>query len=217
MTLERLHLVTHAEATHHVDGLVGGWFDSELTPRGREQADRIAAVLEERIGHWPVRVHSSDLARAQQTAAPIADRLGVEVLPDARLRERSFGEAEGRPQQWLRERVIPVPEGADLLTHHDGPAGVETRLQLAQRLFAALHEILVEPCNHLVIVSHGSATSYLIMAWLGVPLEAVGRGFFRLDSGTITTLAPSPAHRSHTVLSVNEPLTSGPQGGGGER
>ena len=208
MTLERLHLVTHTEASHHVDGLVGGWFDSELTPHGQQQATRIAEVLAERIGSGPVGVHSSDLARARQTAAPIADRLDVEVLTDARLRERSFGEAEGRPQQWLRERAIPVPEGADLLTHHDGPAGAETRGQLAQRLYAVLHEILAEPREHLVIVSHGSATSYLILAWLGVPVAAAGRGFFRLDSGSITTLAPSPAHQSHNVLTVNETVSS---------
>ena len=32
--MTRVFLVTHTEATHHVDGLVGGWFDSELTARG---------------------------------------------------------------------------------------------------------------------------------------------------------------------------------------
>ena len=40
----RVVIVSHTEATHHVDGLVGGWFDSELTMRGREHARRVAGV-----------------------------------------------------------------------------------------------------------------------------------------------------------------------------
>jgi hypothetical protein len=31
--IKDIHIVTHAEATHYVDGLVGGWFDSDLTER----------------------------------------------------------------------------------------------------------------------------------------------------------------------------------------
>lgn len=38
-------VVTHPEATHHVEGLVGGWHDSDLTPRGLKDADTIAQAL----------------------------------------------------------------------------------------------------------------------------------------------------------------------------
>jgi 2,3-bisphosphoglycerate-dependent phosphoglycerate mutase len=44
-----VHLATHPEATHHVDGLVGGQFDSDLTARGHADAARIAAELRRRI------------------------------------------------------------------------------------------------------------------------------------------------------------------------
>jgi|GEM_PF-4753171 len=110
--LRRLYLVTHAEAQHHLDGRVGGWFDSELTGAGRLQANRIAAVLAERIGGAPVRVHTSDLRRAQQTATPVARALGVEAIADPRWRERSFGEAGGRLQEWWNEHVVPLPPGS---------------------------------------------------------------------------------------------------------
>ena len=40
-----LYIVTHPEATHHVEALVGGWYDSALTQRGAEHADRIAEEL----------------------------------------------------------------------------------------------------------------------------------------------------------------------------
>ncbi|MGD7706695.1 histidine phosphatase family protein [Microlunatus sp. Y2014] len=196
--------MTHTEAQHHVDGLVGGWFDSDLTPRGHEQAVCVAAAVAERIGTSAVRLYSSDLRRAHHTARHIADRLGVNVTTDDRLRERSFGEAEGRPKEWLHGRTEPLPPDGDLLTHHDGPAGAETRLQLVHRLQAAFDEILAESYDTVVIVSHGSATSNLISLWLGIPIAAIGQGFFPLAAGSITHLAVSQAHRSHNVVALND-------------
>ena len=61
-----LYVVTHPEATHHVDGLVGGWFDSDLTGHGRAHAGRIAEALTGRVpAGAAVEVCSSDLLRAR--------------------------------------------------------------------------------------------------------------------------------------------------------
>jgi probable phosphoglycerate mutase len=202
--MRHVYLVTHAEAQHHVDGIVGGWHDSELTARGRLQAERIAEVLANRIGPRAVEVYSSDLRRACQTAERIARRFAVEVQADARLRERSNGEADGRPQAWLAERRVPLPEYGDRLGHHDGPAGAETRLALVERLYPALDDILARPVAHQIVVSHGSASSYLIAAWIGMPMRSTGRGFFPLTSGSITTLRRNDTHHSHQVVALNE-------------
>lgn len=202
--MKRIYLVTHAEAQHHVDGLVGGWYDSELTARGRVQAERIGEVLAGRIGAGAVEVYSSDLRRASQTAERIAGRFDVGVQVDARLRERSNGEADGRPQAWLDERRVPLPEYGDRLGHHDGPAGAETRLELVERLYPALDDIVRRPVDHLIVVSHGSASSYLIAAWIGMPMRSTDRGFFPLKSGSITTLLRNDSHFSHQVVTLNE-------------
>jgi probable phosphoglycerate mutase len=199
-----VYLVTHPEAQHHVDGLVGGWYDSELTARGRLQAESIAEVLASRIGGQPVEVYSSDLRRAGEAAERIAKRFSVEVQVDARLRERSNGEADGKPQAWLEERRIPLPEYGDRLGHHDGPAGAETRLALVERLYPALDDILSRPVETQIVVSHGSASSYLIAAWIGMPMLSTDRGFFPLKSGSITTLRRNDTHFSHQVVALNE-------------
>lgn len=47
--MRTLWVVTHPEATHHVDDLVGGLFDSSLTEVGRNHAELIAAELRRRI------------------------------------------------------------------------------------------------------------------------------------------------------------------------
>lgn len=104
--MKNIYVVTHPEATHHVDGLVGGWFDSDLTDRGALQAEAIAEALAQRLGDARVEVHSSDLLRARRTGEIITKRLGADLMIDPDLREKSYGMAGGRPKSWLKERQI---------------------------------------------------------------------------------------------------------------
>lgn len=201
--MKRIYLVTHPEAQHHVDGIVGGWHDSELTARGHRQAECIADVLADRIHDEQVEVFSSDLTRATQAATRIASRFSVGVHLDARLRERSSGVADGRPESWLAEHLVPLPEHGDRLGHHDGPEGAETRLKLLQRLYPGLEDIISRPARTQIVVSHGSASSYLIAAWIGMPMVSTDRVFFRLNPGSITTLLLDDRF-SHQVVALND-------------
>jgi len=74
------------------------------------QAPLIAQAVRELIpGDAHARVYTSDLRRAVQTAEPLAQVLGVRPEPDSRLREISYGAAEGKPQAWLDSRFVPAP------------------------------------------------------------------------------------------------------------
>ena len=117
-----LLLVTHPEATHVVDGLVGGWYDADLTERGAAQAQQVAAAI------GPVdAVFSSDLTRCRRTAEAVAARAGVEVVLDPDLREQSYGVAGGQPPGTFP--YAPLGPDDDPLRHHDGVEGSETRLR----------------------------------------------------------------------------------------
>ena len=134
--MRTLYVVTHPEATHHVEGLVGGWY-SELTPKGVADAGRVGASLREAVPLGAeAEVHTSDLLRARRTARVVADLLHVGLTPDAGLREKSYGEAEGRPQAWLDQRFVPPPRVGDRLHHDEGVAGAETRWSFATRVYA---------------------------------------------------------------------------------
>lgn len=88
--MRTFYVVTHPEVTHHRERLVGGWHDSELTPQGGEDAQRIAAELGRVVTTGePVEVYTSDLKRATQTAEVTAKVLGVTAIADRRLREKS--------------------------------------------------------------------------------------------------------------------------------
>jgi broad specificity phosphatase PhoE len=76
-----IHVVTHPEATHHVDRLVGGWYDSALTPAGERAAVRIAEVLRASIPEdADVALFASDLRRTLRTARIVGDLLHVEPV-----------------------------------------------------------------------------------------------------------------------------------------
>jgi probable phosphoglycerate mutase len=200
-----LYVVTHPEATHHVDGLVGGWFDSDLTDRGLAHAGQIAEALAGRVpADAAVEVFSSDLLRARRTAEVVGKRLGVDVVLDADLREKSYGEAGGRPQAWLDERFIPPPAVGERMRHDEGVSGAETKWELAVRVYAALERILRSKVEHQVVVTHGGTATFLLAAWMGIPIDAAGLMGFRFSSGGITLLREDDYFHNRGVVHLND-------------
>jgi len=200
-----VRVVTHPEATHHVAGLVGGQFDSMLTPRGRVQAAAIARSLTRAIDPaMEVAVVTSDLARTTETAELIGRALNVAVRPDARLREKSYGVAGGMPQAWLDERFIAPPATGDRMNHGDGVAGSETRLDVAVRVYRAMTELLAMNVDELVVVTHGFTASLVVAAWIGMPIEAAGHVAFAAPSGSITTLREDGFFHNRAVITVGD-------------
>ena len=203
--MRSIYVITHPEATHHAEGVVGGWHDSELTPAGLRKATSIARALRVTIpADAEVEVISSDLRRARRTADEVAKLFGVEPIEDRRLREKSYGEAEGRPQQWLDERFVPPPAVGDRMGHDEGVQGAETKRVFAQRVYAAMDEILQRPREHQVIVTHGFALTFVVAAWIKIPIESAGYVSFRVRSGSITTLREDDYFHNRQVVSLGE-------------
>ncbi|UNB52920.1 histidine phosphatase family protein [Mycolicibacterium sp. YH-1] len=197
-----IYVVTHPEATHHVDGVVGGWHDSDLTTQGRRHADAIAQALGRQLPDRHVEVFSSDLLRTRRTADAISTVLHKVPVLDARLREKSYGVAEGRPQAWLDDRFIPPPAVGDRMSHHEGISGAETKAAFAERIYAVMAEILSRPVEHIVIVTHGFALTYIITAWLELPWESVGYASFASEPGSITTLVEDDFFHNRQVATL---------------
>ncbi|MFC9462737.1 histidine phosphatase family protein [Streptomyces sp. NPDC056983] len=95
--MRTLYVVTHPEATHHVEGVVGGRHDSQLTPAGIRAAVSIAQALRAQIPNSAdVELFSSDLQRTLRTAKEVAALFGV--TPNLSRRRRSGpGKCPRRP------------------------------------------------------------------------------------------------------------------------
>lgn len=203
--MRTIHVVAHPEATHHVEKVVGGWHDSRLTPAGRSAAVAIARSLRAQIPQTAsVTVISSDLLRASQTAEEVSSLFGVGPILDRRLREKSYGDAEGRPQQWLDQRFVPPPAVGDRMGHHEGVRGAETRGECAQRVYTAMEEILGRDCEHQIIVTHGFALTFVVAAWIKMPFESLGSVSFRAPSGSITTLREDDFFHNRQVVNLGD-------------
>lgn len=181
--MKEIFIVTHTQATHHIDRLVGGCYDSNLTEKGKADAVKCGRRLFE-LGLDGTPIISSDLARTRQTAEAIGECLGSPIRYDARLREMSFGDAEGQPVADVGG-AIPSHEGGNRLDFRNVFGG-ETKRELASRLYEVMEEIIAT--ERAIICTHGYATTFLVACWIGMPIESVGYVNFRVRPGSITHL-----------------------------
>jgi probable phosphoglycerate mutase len=91
-------LVRHGESSPFVEGeafaMVDGHGDPPLAPDGEAQAELVAQRLIE-TGERIAAIFVTTLQRTHQTAAPLAERLGLQPVVEADLREVFLGEWEG--------------------------------------------------------------------------------------------------------------------------
>ena len=93
----KIYLIRHGKDT---EGIRGGWSDQSLTEEGRRQARELAKSI-----HFPVdAIYSSDLPRAMQTAAPVAEKLGLPIAECPEFRETNNGELAGMKNELALER-----------------------------------------------------------------------------------------------------------------
>ncbi len=201
--MKTLYVVTHPQSVHHVEKKVGGWYDTSLTDHGSRQAEAIAARLGVLCAGETPRLTSSDLLRCSETAEIIARHLSVAPRLTPGLREMSYGVAEGKPQAWLDSRRLPVPEEGSL-DDTGGIEGAETRRQTATRIYRAMDEILTDPADCHIIVTHGFSLTFVIAWWIGMPIESLGRVNFPVKSGSITHLAENAQWKSRAVVTLGD-------------
>ena len=199
--MKSIYVVTHTQSAHHLEGKVGGWYDTGLTARGRQDAAATANRLAKIVGERNVEVFSSDLLRAAQTATAIAEQFGQTVTETPDLREISYGKAEGRPQAWLDERYIPAPDH-NRMDHEVGIEGAETRRQAAERIYRVVDKIASRPDETQIIVTHGFTLTLVICAWMKLPIDAIGFASFPAGSGSITHLQQDDFWRNRAIRSL---------------
>ena len=153
MTPTTLLLIRHGETAWNTEHRIQGHLDIPLSQAGVHQAARLA----ERLSREPIAaVYSSELVRAWLTAAPLAQRLGLPVVAEPRIRERSFGIFEGLTLDEIAQRH---PEDFRRWRARD-PAWAmndgETGQSLIDRVLQALFEIGGRhPGGTVAVVTHG--------------------------------------------------------------
>src|SRR3954468_668742 len=100
-----LVLLRHGQSTWNQQNLFTGWWDVELTERGRAEAIRGGELLAE-AGLLPDVLHTSLLVRAIRTAElalEACERSWIPVRRSWRLNERHYGALQGKDKKQTTE------------------------------------------------------------------------------------------------------------------
>jgi probable phosphoglycerate mutase len=165
-------LTRHGETDWNRQGILQGWLDVPINDRGREQAHDMAAQFAA-IGF--AAVWSSPLARAYETAAIIADRLGLPTPQSHEgLKERHFGAIQGIPKRELAELNPVLLE--QILRRNPAATfvGGESMDEFADRLLAACADIGAQhPGQQVLVITHGWVLDAMLRHIGGVDRTAV--------------------------------------------
>lgn len=161
-----VHLVRHGEV-HNPEGVLYGRRDGfHLSDRGRQMAERVAEVMRTRD---ITVVRSSPLERAQETAAPLAAALDVEVGLDERVIEsvnRFEGKRFGKGENALRNPLLWRH-----LWNPFKPSWGEPYQEIVARMMAAVQDVRRDAAGH-----EGLLVSHQLPIWT-TRLHAEGRSF----------------------------------------
>jgi broad specificity phosphatase PhoE len=167
--------------------------DPELSDVGIEQARRLPKAL---ARHPVARVLGSPQRRAQQTAAPVADELGLDVEIDDRLAEYDRDLAHYVPIEQIRAEF---PDEWDRLAAGHLPSGVDEDAFVA-RVFAVINDIVAagDHDDTVAVFSHGGVINVILHRILGTEKLLL----FPIDYASITRLRCSRTGQ-FTVAEVN--------------
>jgi broad specificity phosphatase PhoE len=170
MTATRVIIWRHGRTEWNVVARFQGQADVPLDEVGYAQAARAAEVL---AAYRPTSLYSSDLSRSYQTAAVLAERTGLEITTDKRLREIHVGSWEGLVGEEVRaanpELARRLWAGEDV---RRSPTGESPR-EVAERMAEALTEIAEAAEEHstVVVVTHGLAGRVGACRFVGLPFD----------------------------------------------
>ena len=200
-----LFIVRHADAIPGADEIIpGGIYDDlPLSSIGREQARALA----ERLGSTSFNtIYSSPLKRCLETAAPLAERLGLEPVIVADLAEIRLGEVASLPQDGndlealtkaLQARQLEIIRIAGTTGNWDAIAGSEPSKEFRKRVVRALDDIANHHIGERVLVfAHGGVVNAYAAEVLGLDREF----FYPAANTAITVVRVSGTRRVLFVL-----------------
>ncbi len=179
-----LLLIRHGENEYVKTGKLAGRLpEVHLNERGQKQA----AELAESLASAPIKaIYSSPLERATETAAPLAEKLGLEVQIRAGLVEAGIGEWAGMELKALSKLLEwkTVQHAPSRFRFPGGESFVECQTRLVSEIesIAKAHK----PEEIIVIVSHSDPIKLVTAYYLGMPLDHFQR--LGCDTASVTML-----------------------------
>ena len=158
-------LIRHGQSEGNAERRFGGHTATPLSPRGRKQANATAEALKK---DQLTAIYSSDLARAIETAQPLARLTGLQINPTEAFRERSVGVMEGLT---FEDAAQKHPDEYAALLRRDFEqvlTGGESYRQLLDRARNKLDEVIARHRGgRIAVFSHTGTICILALHLMG--------------------------------------------------
>ncbi len=166
-------LIRHGENEYVAKGRLAGRLPGvHLNENGQKQAVAVAAALKDA----PIKaVYSSPMERCVETAQPLAETLGLSVIPREGLLEIDFGDWQDKTLKALRRRKLwKVVQGNP--ARMEFPGG-ETFANAQIRVVNELEALATEhdPKDVIACFSHSDVIRLAVAYYIGTPLDLFQR------------------------------------------
>lgn len=175
-----IYLIRHGRQNSTLCGV-----NVELAEEGRRQAD----LLGRRLQKYHIDgLYSSNLIRAAQTAETINQYLGLQHIIRKDLREISFGELEGKTDEYIHNNYADFKaEQMELRLDIPYPGG-ECGADVYKRAMLTIEEILKCGKLNIAVVTHGGVIRALLAGLLGLDMSKKLLFAVSLENTSITQL-----------------------------
>jgi probable phosphoglycerate mutase len=172
MISTRIVAIRHGETAWNASTRIQGHTDIPLNEHGQRQAQLLAQALAQ--ADTLDAIYSSDLQRALATAQALAEQTGARLVTHVGLRERAFGDFEGRSFAQIEQEM---PEQAQLwrtrVPDWTPPGGGESLLVMQQRVMATVNALAQQHLGQqIAVVAHGGVLDLLYRAATQQSLQA---------------------------------------------
>ncbi|MEN8172636.1 MAG: MSMEG_4193 family putative phosphomutase [Chloroflexota bacterium] len=166
-------LIRHAENEFVAQGRLAGRLSGvSLNTKGESQA----RLLADKLASAPIKaLYSSPLDRCMETAQPLANQLGCEIISNEGLTEVDFGDWAGKTLKQLRRRKLwpVVQQRPSIVQFPNGEtfASAQSRITTALNTLSQRHK----ETDLIACFSHSDIIKLAVAYFLGTPLDLFQR------------------------------------------
>ena len=165
----KLYIIRHGQTEWNIQKRLQGWNNSNLTKKGMQDAENLAARLENVDFDY---IYSSPQKRALETANIIKENRDIDIIELEALKEIGFGQWEG-----MQMKDIHYKYKDEFDTYLNRPhlykagLGAESFEDIFKRVGDVLEKILKRNAENVLIVSHGVTIKVLTAIIKEISLE----------------------------------------------
>jgi broad specificity phosphatase PhoE len=147
-----IYFIRHGETEWNKKGIVQGYKNSDLTSKGKNNAERLGKILRDKNIE---KIYSSDLGRCVQTSEIINKWVKVKIIKVKKLRERNFGDLNGQTDGKVKKML-------DLNNPDEKAPNGESFNEQKKRVILFIKKLSTKKYERILLVTHDGPTKAIL-------------------------------------------------------